>query len=101
MHHERIARGELEDQIFRASGYGADRLPFQSRGEVGVERVAQGGPANEHAIDALAFHGAAQQAADVFDFGKLWHLVRLHRGDTPEYGSDDMTAVTFCRRRTL
>ena len=75
MHDQRLAGGEVGDQIFGPPPQRGEGLPFEPLDEPFGKRKAQIRPPLFHPDQAAAFHDGREAAPDGFDFGQLGHGV--------------------------
>ena len=64
---------EADGQVFRPPADRGHGPAEQPRLEIVGQRPSQIAARHAHAVDAPAFHGAREAAADGFDLGKLGH----------------------------
>ena len=67
------ARGGVEQEVLGAPAHGVDALPREAVGDLGRDRPAQVGAAQQHVAHARAFEVRRQSAARGLDFGQLRH----------------------------
>ena len=70
---ERIAGGQIEEQVFSAAAQRLDGLSLEPGGEAFWKRKTKIRTAKQHTRDRLAAHRAFELAADRFDLGEFGH----------------------------
>ena len=73
MHQQGVTRREIGQQILCASPQRVHFLSLETRREVARKWRSQIGAARLDALDASAFHDAAQLTTNGFDFGEFGH----------------------------
>ena len=74
VHEQRLARGEIGEQVLGPAVQLEDRRARQPGREVGRKRTAQVGAAQDDLVDALADEDGREEPANGFDFGQLGHV---------------------------
>jgi hypothetical protein len=99
VHHQRVARRQRHDEVFRPASHPDNSLTEQAFHEVSRERRTQIRPAEQNPFESRTRHRRLQAAAYGFDFRELRHDQMVTAGALSRRdGADDARRPAWWRR---